>query len=168
MTLEFDIIDLSDSEVAALTTIQQKLLRTAQKSKNELTHQLELDKQAYYDIVVGSGMLNSSLYTDKCAELDGEYNREVGILAEQLVFNLALNEPTTDEELGDDEGDESAGYLVDYSLSYLERYIIVRDYHLAIEDADERMALYTADTVAMKYLDSYYTTLYNVLSQYSS
>ncbi len=167
MSLTIDILDLSESEVEALSVVQQKLVRTAQKSKNELEHQLELDKQSYFDILVGAHMLNSSLYEDKCAELDGEYEREVEILREQLIFNLALNEPTTDDELGDDGGDESAGYVVDYSLTYLERYIIVRDYYLAIEDADERMALYTADTTAMAYLGKYYTTLYNVLSQYS-
>ncbi|MCD8040518.1 MAG: hypothetical protein LUF82_03275 [Clostridia bacterium] len=167
MSLTFDILDLSEEEVEALTTVQQKLLRTAQKSKNELEHQLELDKQTFFDIVVNDNMLNSSLYDDKCAALDEEYEREVEILREQLIFNLALNEPTTDEELGDDGGDEGAGYIVDYSLSYLERYIIVRDYYLAIEDDDERMALYSADTVAMAYLGSYYNTLYNILATYS-
>ncbi|MCD8372630.1 MAG: hypothetical protein LUD27_04950 [Clostridia bacterium] len=166
MSLDFDIIDLSEEEVEALSVVQQKLVRTAQKTKNELTHSLEQDKQAYFDILVSARMLNSSLYEDKCAELEAECDREVEILREQLIFNLALNEPTTDDELGGDGGDESEGYVVDYSLTYLERYIIVRDYYLAIEDADERMALYTADTVAMLYLGKYYTTLYNVLSQY--
>ncbi|MCD7728853.1 MAG: hypothetical protein LUI60_02945 [Clostridia bacterium] len=168
MSLTFDILDLSSAEVEALTVVQQKLLRTAQKSKNELEHQLELDKQTYFDILVSAHMLDSSLYDDKCAELETEYERQVEILREQLVFNLDLNEPTSGDELGDDGGDESAGYIVDYSLTYLERYIIVRDYYLAIEDDDERMALYTADTVAMAYLGSYYNTLYNILSQYGS
>ena len=64
-------------------------------------------------------------------------------------------------------GDEGAGYVVDYSLSYSERYVIVRDYYLAIADPAERMALYTADEVAKRYLDSYYGSLYNVLYTYS-
>ena len=62
----------------------------------------------------------------------------------------------------------SPGYIVDYELSYLERYILVRDYYLAIEDPAERLVLYRADTVAQSYLGNYYTTLYNYLSTLTS
>ncbi len=165
--MEYDIIDLTEEDILALSVVQTKLLRTAQKSKNELTHSLEEDKRAFYDIVVADGMVNSGLYEAKCAELDAEYEREVAILAEQLIFNLSLNEPTTDDELGDGDGDASAGYIVDYSLSYLDRYQIVRSYYMAIEDANERLALYTADAVAQQYLGQYYNTLFNVLAQYA-
>ncbi len=43
----------------------------------------------------------------------------------------------------------------------------MRDYYLAIENPAERMALYTADDTAKRYLGSYYSTLYNVLYTYS-
>ena len=92
----------------------------------------------------------------------------MGVLREQLIFNMSLNEPTHDGETGgDDIGGEDAGYVVDYELSYLERYILVRDYYLSIEDPAERMALYAADEVAQNYLDHYYTTLYNYLSTFT-
>jgi hypothetical protein len=114
-------------------------------------------------------MLYSTLYDDKQKELKATLDHEVDILREQLVFNMSLNEPLTADDLGEsDKGeiDESTGYVVDYSLSYLDRYILVRDYYMSIEDSSERMALYKADTTAKNYLGSYYTSLYEYLSQY--
>lgn len=75
---------------------------------------------------------------------------------------MSLSEPTTDGETGDG-GNDDTGYLVDYELSYLERYTQVRDYYLSIPDPDERIALLAADEVAQDYLDSYYNTLFNYL-----
>ena len=80
---------------------------------------------------------------------------------------LFRSEPTGGGDTGGEGGDESAGYIVDYNLSYNERYVIVRDFYLAIPDTDERLALYGADEVAKKYLSSYYSTLYSVLATYS-
>ena len=85
-------------------------------------------------------------------------------MADNLIYNMSLNEPLPD---GGEDSDESAGYIVDYSLSYAERYVIVRDYYFAIADSEERMALYRADDVARAYLGAYYSTLYNVLDVYS-
>ncbi len=59
------------------------------------------------------------------------------------------------------------GYIVDYTLSYTERYNLVRTYYLSIEDPAQRMSLYAADETARKYLGSYYASLYNVLNTYS-
>ena len=60
--------------------------------------------------------------------------------------------------------DYTAGYLVDYTLSYNERFKIVRDYYLAIPDKEERMRLFSADEVAKRYLGTYYEILYTVLN----
>lgn len=165
--MEFDIIDISADEAEALTTIQLKLLRTAQQNKNELYHKLQQELQAYYCLCNTNNVYLSSLYADKKAELEEEYEYQVEILREQLIFNMSLNEPTHDDETGDS-GNDSSGYIVDYELSYLERYIQVRDYYLSIEDPDERLALYAADTTAQSYLGSYYTTLYNYLYAYTT
>lgn len=165
--MEFDIIDLSGAEVEALSTVQLKLLRTAQQKKNALYHQLQADLKTYELLTYTNGTNVSSLYADKRAELENEYEYQVEIIREQLIFNMSLGEPTTGDDTGDT-GSEDAAYPVDYELSYLERYVLVRDYYMTIEDPDERLALYTADQVARKYLDSYYSSLYNYLYTFTT
>lgn len=161
--MEFDIIDLTEEELNKLTTVQMQLLRTAQKKKNELTRKTEQDLALFKKLVYTNGMVDSSLLEQKRAELQRNLEYEVGLLTEQLGYGIKLNEPYPD--IGD--GDESAGYIVDYTLSYTDRYNIVRDYYLAISNPAERMALYSADDMAKRYLGSYYSTLYNVLYTYS-
>lgn len=161
--MEFDVINLTEEEIAKLTTVQMQLLRTAQKKKNELVRKNAQDLALFKKLVYTNGMKDSSLLEQKRAELNGQLEYEIGIIAEQLNYSIKLNEPLPDTG----EGDESVGYIVDYSLSYTDRYNIVRDYYLAIPDPAERMALYTADDTAKKYLGSYYSTLYNVLYTYS-
>ena len=162
----FDVIDITEEELKKLTTVQMKMLRTAQSKKDELVRKADMDMQMYRSIVLTAGMKNSTLWADKRAEVYNELDGKCALLADNLIYNMSLNEPP-DGSGGDGDGDESAGYIVDYSLSYNERYVIVRDYYLAIPDPDERMALYAADEVAKKYLSSYYATLYNVLATYS-
>lgn len=165
--MEFDIINITQTEINALSVVQMKMLRTAQQKKNELYHKAESELQMFKCVVLTDGMKYSTLIEHKQAELQAELDYQVAILADNLLYNMALNEPTTGGDLGDEGGDEGAGYIVDYSLSYSERYVIVRDYYLAIADPDERMALYEADDVAKQYLSGYYSTLYNVLYTYS-
>lgn len=160
--MTFDIIEITDKELAKLTVVQMQLLRTAQKNKNNLRANLEKDMDLFVKYALTNDVKDSSLIEQKRAELEAEFERQVAIIAEQLEYSMTLNEPyPEDEDL------ENVGYIVDYSLPYTDRYNIVRDYYLAISDASERMALYSADEVAKKYLGSYYITLYNVLSTYS-
>lgn len=164
--MKFDIIAISDEDLKSFNTVQIKLLRTAQQKKNALYHQLQSDLAQFKKLTVSNGTQNSSLYTQTEAELTEEYEYQVEILREQLIYNLALKEPTTPDETGDS-GNDSSGYLVDYEMSYLERYYQVYDYYMGIEDPTERFALYSADKVAIEYLSSYYSTLFAILYKYS-
>lgn len=161
--MEFDILEYTEEELEKLSTIQLQLLRTAQKRKNELRHKLEQDYAMFKKLAYTEGMYDSSLLAAKRAGLETEFEYQVEILKEQLQYSMKLNEPYPDRT----EEEKQAGYIVDYTLSYTDRYVLVRDYYLAIEDPAERMALYSADEVAKRYLDSYYATLYNVLNMYS-
>ena len=58
--MQFDIIELTQDELIALSTVQMRLLRSAQREKDELTAELARDKQTYYNITVTNGMLGSS------------------------------------------------------------------------------------------------------------
>ena len=165
--MTFDIVDFTEEELFALSTVQMRLLRTAQQNKDELTALLAADKRSLYAKLAEAGMLNSNIYADKCDELDDEYERQVAVLKDNLIYNMSLNVPGDGDDDAGDTGDGSdASYIVDYTLSYLDRYQIVRNYYMSIEDPAERLALYGADTVAQSYLGHYYNTLYNVFSQY--
>ena len=164
--MTFDIIDITDEEADNLETVRLKLLRTAQQKKNELTHKLEASLAEQKRLLYTNGMDDSSLYEQIESELKAEYDYQVEILKEQLLFNMSLGEPTNGDETGGSGSDNSA-YLVDYELSYMERYVHVRDYYLSIEDPNERIALLAADDVARKYLGSYYNTLFNYLVQFT-
>jgi len=161
--MTFDIISITDDEVALLSTVQQKLLRTAQQKKNELTRKLNSQLAEIKILAYSNGMENSTYYTQMSAYLTAEYNTDVEILKEQLQFNMSLKEPTSSGETGES-GQDTSAYLVDYELSYIERYISVRDYYLTIEDPTERLALLAADEVAQNYLGSYYSVLYDYLA----
>ncbi len=165
--MQFDIIDITEDRLKELSVVQMKMLRTAQQKKDELVRKFEKELNMFRAVVFTSGMKNSTLIEDKDRELRDELGYQTALLADNLIYNMSLNEPSNGGDIGGDGGDEEAGYIVDYTLTYNERYIIVRDYYLAITDPDERMALYAADETAKKYLSSYYTTLYNVLATYS-
>ena len=165
--MKFNIIDITQEELEKLTVVQMKMLRTAQQKKNELYHNAAKDFEMFSRIAMTAGMRESTLLEDKKTEIYDEVEYKCAIIADNLLYNMSLNEPTNGDDMGDNDGDEGAGYIVDYSLSYSERYLIVRDYYLAIQDPNERMALYAADEVAKKYLGTYYQTLYNVLYSYS-
>lgn len=160
--MNFDIIDITQEEVELLTTVQKKLLRTAQQKKDEMLRKLD-DRLSELRIMMNSNnMENSSLFAQSAAKLRSDYQTELGVLVEQLSFNMSLKEPTNSDEVGGS-GSDNSGYIVDYELSYLERYIEVRDYYLAIEDPDERIVLFQADEVAIAYLGTYYSVLFDYL-----
>ncbi|MCH5147527.1 MAG: hypothetical protein J1F61_05980 [Clostridiales bacterium] len=161
--MTFDIIEIDDEILKNYSAVQMQLLRTAQKKKNELQHKMEIELAMFDKMILGNGMKNSTLHAHKNAELKAEFNYQVDILREQLLYALELNEPFPDQ----DEEQEMVGYIVDYTLTYSERYKIVREYYMSIEDPALRMKLYTNDDVAKRYLDSYYSVLYNVLYSYS-
>lgn len=160
--MNFDIIDITQAEVELLTTVQKKLLRTAQQKKDEMVRKLDSQLSELRIMMNSNNMENSSLFAQSAAKLQSDYQTELGILVEQLNFNMSLKEPTNSDEVGGS-GSDNSGYIVDYELSYLERYIEVRDYYLAIEDPDERIALYQADEVAIAYLGTYYNVLFDYL-----
>lgn len=158
----FDIIDITEDEVDHLTTVQKKLLRTAQQKKDEMVR--SRDEQLFELKIMcnSSNMENSSVYRQTAEKIQSDYQTELDVLIEQLQFNMSLREPTNGGETGGSNIDNT-GYIVDYELSYLERYIAVRDYYLTIEDPNERIALLQQDKVAMEYLGTYYSVLFDYL-----
>ncbi|MDE7439254.1 MAG: hypothetical protein K2N23_01915 [Clostridia bacterium] len=159
--MQYDVISITDEELKKLKKEQVTLLRTAQQKKDELVRKAAKQMLSFKEKVLTAGMKHSSLYQLKHIEVYEELNHSCTLLADNLIYNMSLFDNT--ESSG---GSTSTGYLVDYSLSYNERYMIVRNYYLKIEDVDTRMAKYSKDETAKKYLGSYYGTLYNVLATY--
>ncbi len=161
--MTFDILEYTDEELEKLTTIQMQLLRTAQKKKDELVRGMQKDLDMYKMLLMGNGTAYYTMFDLKKQELQAELDYQIEIIKEQLIYSMELNEPFPDA----DSDQEKVGYIVDYTLSYTDRYNIVRAYYLAIENPVERMNLYANDEVAKRYLANYYSTLYNVLAMYS-
>lgn len=161
--MKFDIINFSEDRLSRFTVVQMQILRTAQKKKNELIHNYNLEGEIYLKMIMGNGTRNSTLYSQKLKALKDEVDYQVSILCEQLLYSIEINEPMPDDNVDQ----QMVGYVVDYSLMYADRYAIVREYYMSIDDPALRMKLYTDDDVAKTYLGSYYTVLYNVLYTYS-
>lgn len=166
--MKFDIITLNDTELSLLSVVQMKLLRTAQQKKDELEHKRDSEYALYKAVAQNSGLYRSSMVEDKYGDLGKDLEFSVGQLRDNLLYNMSLNEPTNPDDMGDSGVDDRAGYIVDYSLPYMERYINVRNYYLSIPNPVERMVMYNADETAKKYLGNYYDTLYDVLENYSN
>ena len=165
--MTFDIIEITEAELKKLDTVKLKLLRTAQQRKDELYHKLEQEIAEQKRLIYSNGMENSTLLTQITASLTAEYEYQVEILREQMLFNMSLGEPTLGQEMGPTGNNGSSGYIVNYELSYMERYIEVRDYYLTIEDPNERIQILRQDQVARQYLGTYYNTLFNYLVQFT-
>lgn len=163
--MQFDIIEISQEELAKLKPAQMTLLRKAQQKKDALVKNYDEEYRKYEEKLYSVGIRNSSLSMGFLSELYDDVYTKIDTLADNLVYEMSLIDLKDSGE--DNKGDTSTtGYLVDYSLSYNERYVIVRNYYLAIKDRDVRMAKYGKDETAKKYLGTYYNTLYNILATY--
>ena len=162
----FNVIDIPKDELDSLSVAQMKLLRAAQRKKDEIVLKAREEREKFRLKVLTDGMKYSSLLYDMTEIIDKEMNRKCAILADDLIYAMSVCVKNDKDESGNGGGSYETGYLVDYSLSYSERYVIVRDYYLQFTDVNERMAKYSADEVAKKYLGSYYGTLYNILATY--
>lgn len=156
--MEFNIIEVTEAGLRTLNVKQMKLLRAAQRKKDELKRKMDREYEEYKKFLMRAGLHDTSLIDSKYAALMAEFEYQCGIIADDLLYDINANGSSG---FG---SDYTAGYLVDYTLSYNDRYKIVRDYYLAITDREERMRLYSADEVAKRYLGTYYETLYNVLA----
>ena len=161
--MEFDVVEVSEEELKEFSAVQMQILRTAQKDKNELIHKMEKEFALFKKLVYSDDMKESSLLEQKKAELQAEYEYQLAIIVEQYHYGMELSEPF----IPANPDASKVGYLVDYSLPYTDRYNIVREYYLSINDPELRMTTYANDQVAKDYLSSYYKPLFNVLYSYS-
>ena len=160
--MKIDIISYTDEQFAALTETQLQEIRLVQAEKDELTAKLEKAKEKEYYRILKNGTARSMLYEQACERLQAEYETEVERLRNGLVFYLQYT------CRGNDTSADSAPYIVNYALSYEERYVIVRDYYMsAYDDGEERFEAFRMDTIARNYLGEYYATLSDYIRAYA-
>jgi hypothetical protein len=154
--MTIDIISFTDEQYSALTANQLQEVTAAQTKKDRMTSALAEKKRKEKFRLLKNGIFRSKIYAQLCAEWDEAYQTELDRLKEQLLFFLRFS---TKVEVPTDNP-----YAIDYSLSYEERYVVVRDYYLATYlDDMERWTEFKKDTVAPNYLGEYYVTLHDYL-----
>ena len=160
--MKIDIISYTAEQFATLSESQLQEIRLVQAQKDELYAKLEKAKQKEFFRILSSGTARSMLYEQSCASLEAEYEAEVEKLRKGLIFYLQYS------SRGNDTSVDSAPYVVNYELSYEQRYIIVRDYYMsAYTNASQRFEAFRMDVVARNYLGEYYGTLSDYLRAYA-
>ena len=153
--MEIDIISYTAEQFAELTAEQLKEVRSAQLKKDKLEKALAARLLEEKQRMIENGTYLSSAWPLLKAKLQQDYNAEVAILRDGLLFYLHYSSKP-EEETG-------APYPLDYSLSETERYKAVKAYYeTTYSDGTERFNAFKQDAVARKYLGELYATLYDV------
>ena len=105
--------------------------------------------------LVKNGIFQSKIYELVSARLTAEYNQEVDLIKECLLFYLRYSMKPNNSIVS------SVPYVVDYSLSDEERLAIVKAYYEGqFPNAVERFEAFKQDAVAPQYLGELYAPLY--------
>ena len=162
--MNIDIIDLTDPQYRNLSAVQLAMVRIAQAKKDKI-----LAKKAQDIIVIEQQFsINHTARTTALSfykkEITDIADAEVAIVREDLLYQLAY------EALGT-EGNEKGPYRYpenpNYTLSYSQRFLVVRQYYMEItNDAAARLEAYRMDTLARSYLGEFYLTLYDLFASY--
>ena len=147
-----DIIDFTNIQYSLLTKGQLQTIRTAQQKKDRLYRNLQKALRKEKHRLVKNGVFRSKLYELLVERLTEEYEEEVDVVRQGLLFYLRYSM----------QPDQNAPYGVDYSLSDEERVKRVKWYYEgAYSDPVDLFIAFEADEVAPKYLGRYYAGLYD-------
>ena len=154
--MEIDIISFTDRQYATLTPGQLSKVRVAQSQKNDLTWKLNADLKRAKNKLIDRRTYNSRTYEYIAANLQAKYEQEVEVIRDGLLFYLRYSMRP------EGTGDTEAPYVVNYELTTIERFQIVKEYYeSAYTNASERFNAFKADDVAASYLAEMYAPLYD-------
>ena len=162
--MKIDIINLNDPKYSNLSYAQLALVRAAQVKKNKLLADAAAEKDELFRTLTGNHFARTTSYNFFCKRLDNETSAKISDLREDLELEIAYKSPGV-------EGNENGPYRYpqnpNYTLSYSERFIVVRDYYMdAVDEPNARLQAYSIDTLARSYLGDFYQTLYDLLASY--
>ena len=151
-----DIINYTEEQLAVLSAEKVLEIREAQLKKNKLYAELQEKLKAGKQDLIDKGVYPSNVWARIEAKLTSEYERQVEILREALVFFLhyvADNAPAAYPDIP---------YKVDYSLSVEARMLIVKEYYeTTYENALERYRAFKQDNFAKAYVGELYGPLHD-------
>lgn len=151
--MEIDIISYTDAQYATFSVEQLLEVRSAQQKKNRLTEKLEKDIREAEENLIDNGTYVSTMRAEIVKKLQAEYDAEVEILREGLLFFLKFSSRPDPS---------AAPYSVNYALRVEERMAIVKSYYEAnYRDFKERYAAFKEDKVAVQYLGELYAPLHD-------
>lgn len=162
--MTIDIIDLSDPQYQDLSSIQMAMVRAAQAKKDAILAKAASERRELFYILLRNDNARSSVRETEEARITAQADADVERLKEDLLYQLAY------EALGT-EGNEVGPYRYpenpNYTLSYSQRFLVVRNYYMHItDDPAARLEAYGMDTLARSYLGEFYQTLYDLLATY--
>ena len=153
--MEIDIITFTDDQFSRLTDEQLVEVKEVQQKKNRLLRNLAQKKAKEKYRMIKNGTFLGSSYEKVCEQLQAVCDEEIAGLRDGLLFYLRFAVRG--------EGNAEAPYLVDYSLDYLDRLSIVREYYeTTYPDPKDRVEALRTDNVALSYLGEYYGGLYEM------
>ena len=151
-----DIITFTDTQFSLLTKGQLQTVKTTQQRKNRLYRDLQERLRREKHKLVKNGMYRSEIYSKLETRLTAEYENEVELMKQCLLFYLHYS-MKPNETIS-----TSAPYEVNYALSAEARLLIVKNYYEeTYANADELFAVFLTDTVAPQYLGELYAPLYD-------
>ena len=158
--MEIDIISFTDAQLAALSAGKLQKVSAAQIKKNKLLRQLEIDLAKEKQRLIDRGILPSTIWTKRQAELVAACNVEIEEVREALLFYLQY---TTS---GGATVPDNVPYVVDFAYTMEERFNVVKEYYeTTYTDVQLRFEAFVADTFARTYLGEYYAPLYHYFEQ---
>ena len=151
--MTIDIINYTQEQFSLLNSEQIQEIKRVQSVKDRLQRRLIDKKVSEKYRLSKAGIFRSKIWELICDKLDEEYEAEVAVLRDGLLFYLQYSKQS------DSTG---VGYTVDYSLSVADRVILVKDYYLrTYSDPNERFQKFKLDGVAPSYLCESYSSLYH-------
>ena len=152
--MEIDIIDYTEERLEAMSKKRFSRVLKAQLKKNRLLRDFEEKLEKERNRLISNGSFVSELFNLTEDKLYQACIEEIEVVKAELEVYLL-------ETAGED-GSGGNPYLVDFTLSPVERMNIVKGYYLnAFVDAQERLDAFKADNVAKEYLGEYYASLYD-------
>ena len=148
--MEIDIIDYTAAQLALLSEEQIREVEEAQLKKNRLLRELAEKVQEEKRRLINNGMFISYIWEWTKEYWQERYAEEIGWIRDGVLFYLHYLQGGAGE----------APYPLDYSLSAVDRGLVVKNYYLEhYTDATERLEAFRKDKAALRYLGEMYAAM---------